>query len=309
MKIAILHPSMEVKGGAENVVYEIAVRFSERGHSITIFTSGYSRQLWGIPRRFAVYELKKISKGRPNEWLALGKVLATKLRDFDLINPHNFPAYILAYGAKLSLGERLPAIIWYCHEPLRSLYRKITDPKGFRFYPQHNGSELKAIDKKAVSQIDHIICNSRFTANNVKKIFNREATVCHPGITVMDTPACPKKHFRTVTRLYKEKNVERIIQAMMLIRERRPDIYENCCLEVVGEGADENRLKTMVKDAGLSQIKFCGYLPDHQLPAFYAGAKALIYIPLDEPFGRYPLKQCCIKLLLLPLIKEVFPKR
>ncbi|PKM86739.1 MAG: hypothetical protein CVU87_11275 [Firmicutes bacterium HGW-Firmicutes-12] len=226
----------------------------------------------------------------PKEWLALGEDLAPKLKDFDIINPHNFPSYIWAYYVKLRLGERSSAIIWYCHEPLRILYREITDPKGFRFYSKYNNPELKTIDMKAVSQIDHIVCNSRFTANNVEKIFNRAASVCHPGINMVETQDCDRKNFRMVTRIYREKNVERIINAMVLIRETRPDIYENCSFEIVGEGADEGRLKTLVKDIGISNIKFCGFIPDKELPAFYAGAKAIVYIPLDEPFGLVPLE-------------------
>jgi glycosyltransferase involved in cell wall biosynthesis len=121
-------------------------------------------------------------------------------------------------------------------------------------------------------------------------IFNRAATVCHPGITVTETPLCEKKNFRMVTRLTREKNVERIINVMTLIREIRPDIYENCSLEIAGEGTDESRLKILLKDSGINNIKFCGFIPDNELPAFYAGAKAIIYIPLDEPFGLVPIE-------------------
>ena len=47
MKIAIVYPSLQAVGGAENVIIWLAEGLVERGHSIVIFTREYSEAIWG----------------------------------------------------------------------------------------------------------------------------------------------------------------------------------------------------------------------------------------------------------------------
>lgn len=42
MKIAFVHPDLGI-GGAERLVVDAAVALQDRGHSVTIYTSHYSR--------------------------------------------------------------------------------------------------------------------------------------------------------------------------------------------------------------------------------------------------------------------------
>lgn len=54
-------------------------------------------------------------------------------------------------------------------------------------------------------------------------------------------------------------------------------------------GADnvcEKELKALTKDLGLAEkVEFLGFVPDEGLREIYSGARTVIYIPYDEPFG------------------------
>ncbi|MGE5571396.1 MAG: hypothetical protein ACM3ZU_00025 [Bacteroidota bacterium] len=68
-------------------------------------------------------------------WESLGASLAPEFKEFDLVNPHNFPSYIWAAEAKARLGDRCPPVVWYCEEPPRHLHWAITDVHGVGRYP------------------------------------------------------------------------------------------------------------------------------------------------------------------------------
>jgi glycosyltransferase involved in cell wall biosynthesis len=134
MKIAILHPSMLSKGGAERVVDWLAVALCERGHEVMLFTSEYDDAFYG-DRGSKPYALTEIHvRGDVFDWRSLidhvvaGFRLRSLLEGYELLNPHNYPSYLWVYYARRfnSVLERAKTL-WYCEEPVRILYKEITD--------------------------------------------------------------------------------------------------------------------------------------------------------------------------------------
>lgn len=127
-RLALLHPSLAVSGGAERAFLWLAEELAGRGHQVTVFTQDYDGGLYGDLAR-KDYRMIFFPFGRLLEEIPLedhqprAEQLAGLLRPFDLINAHNFPACLWAAWAKRSNAQLAP-LVWYCEEPFRDLYEK-----------------------------------------------------------------------------------------------------------------------------------------------------------------------------------------
>ena len=97
-----------------------------------------------------------------------------------------------------------------------------------------------------------------------------------------------------VGNAYPHKNLEKLLDAFILLKEKRPD-YK---LVLVGK-ADYfyNRLRDYAKSLNLwqkenlnSPVVFPGYVPDAQLEVLYKEARAYVFPSLYEGFGLPPLE-------------------
>ena len=117
MHVLIVHPAMYVYGGAEIVIVRLANYLSNKGIENTLLTGfvlpEIQRDLQGteviipkkLPERGLITLLFHI-----REALALRRYILKKIKDFDVINVHNFPSEIS------SISSHKP-VIWMCNEP------------------------------------------------------------------------------------------------------------------------------------------------------------------------------------------------
>lgn len=93
------------------------------------------------------------------------------------------------------------------------------------------------------------------------------------------------RYFFTLSTLEPRKNLDRLIQAMALLRQN--PAYSDIGLAVGGgKGWKESSIFETVKQLGLEDaIAFLGYVPDENLPALFAGSEAAVCASIDEGFG------------------------
>ncbi len=92
------------------------------------------------------------------------------------------------------------------------------------------------------------------------------------------------KYFFYVGSMHPHKNVNRLIEAYILLRDSFPDIEEK--LLIVGKTSYGDEVLKMIKNTKYSQdIINIGFVPLEDLPAFYSNATALVYASLNEGFG------------------------
>ena len=99
----------------------------------------------------------------------------------------------------------------------------------------------------------------------------------------------PDQFILNVGTLEPRKNVELLIQAYALLRQRWPAV----CPLVVGGGKGWmfDRIFDAVKQRNLEdQVLFPGYLPPEELPYWYSAASVFVYPSLYEGFGLPPLE-------------------
>jgi alpha-1,3-rhamnosyl/mannosyltransferase len=130
---------------------------------------------------------------------------------------------------------------------------------------------------------DVIVVNSEFTAAEVVELlrFPREKVcVAHPAINPLFRPDGPERdlggpYLLTVATLERRKNLETLLAAMPLVRERRRELR----LAVVGApGWQGPSLES-------EDVIPLGYVDDEELGALYRGADAFVYPSRFEGFG------------------------
>ena len=228
MKIAIVHSTFYVKGGAENVIVWLTAELLRRGHQVTIFTSEYDHQDPDIPAAVKNCMVEIPAGGDFSTWLdwrRAGRRLSKRLQTYDIVNPHNFPAQVWVYFARR--GRRsFPPVIWYCQEPSRLLYRLGAKPAALpgakrsgeqRFMAKVRRDRGKIIgkllqkaryrvlmlffrrplldahrrlDQKAGAACDLILGNSDYMTEQIRRIYDGKGTTCRLGVpmTSLDAP-------------------------------------------------------------------------------------------------------------------------
>ncbi len=91
-----------------------------------------------------------------------------------------------------------------------------------------------------------------------------------------------KKNYLLAVGINERKNTERIIMAFKKIQKDVP-----IELFIIGNVPEEQRriLKQVQDDVDTGAIRLLGHVPEHDMPAFYTGAAALVYPSLYEGFG------------------------
>lgn len=320
MRVALVQPGLDHKGGAENVVVWLAEGLCARGHDVVLATERFSPELYAERLRGVRLELPPDSSGparlrsRAAARWARAAWLARVLGGCDWVVANNAPTSWWAGTARRFRGLRA-RVAWLCHEPPRALHFAATDPhcQSWRsFAPAGvDNPHLDALararcrlrprrarrmvrdrrrDVAAVRRCDLVAANSAFTARNVHAIYGVDPAVCHVGVPLPDA-ARPTAggYVGFVASASPLKNGENVLRAVReLTREPR---HRDLRVEVVGDVSATAGLRRQVAESGLAgHVGFRGPLGDGELSGFYRDARCLAYCPIDEPFGLVPVE-------------------
>lgn len=296
LKVALAHDFLTDFGGAERVLKVLAEMFPEA----PIYTLLYDREkfpAWLEKREVRASFLQHWPRflRRRKKWLLPFLPVAPEtfnLRDFDLV--------ISSSGAwSKGIVTRLDTIhIAYLHSPMRFAWDAhagyLNDQKkgsAVRFCARSLLNYIRLWDRSAADRPEHLVVNSQYTRERIRKYYGRDATVIYPPVSLRETlrtdlsVAQPedkktankeKKYFLTVSRLSPYKRIEAIIEAFNKLE---------LPLLVVGTGVQEKHLRSIANN----NIHFSGFQPDDKLPEIYAGARAFIFAATDD-FGIAPVE-------------------
>jgi glycosyltransferase involved in cell wall biosynthesis len=177
--------------------------------------------------------------------------------------------------------------ICYCHSPMRYAwnltYEYLGHPHSLRHWIIALGLHyLRLWDHSASSRVDYFVANSLTVRDRIRKYYRRNTAVIYPPCD-LDRFAIGSNiddYYLFVGRLVSYKRADLAVKAFSQSGRR---------LVVVGEGPEENRLKSMAT----KNVELLGRIPDDQLAQLYAGCRALIF-PGEEDFGIVPVEaQAC----------------
>lgn len=264
MKIAFVYDTSFpwVTGGAERRIYEIAKRLAIRGHDVHIYSLGYWMQT-------EEYKSQKVIRKDNITYHSVGKpvdlytkdnkrsikeaiyfstcILKCNLKDYDIVDCQGFP-YFSCYSSKLKTKNMVITL----HEVWNDYWYEYMGRIGFFG---------KIIEKGILRLTNNVICVSQLTYEQMLE--NRcpsNATVISNGVDIDKiTYVSPRKEYSDMIfagRLIPEKNVELIIRAVHLVKNKHPHL--TC--RIIGEGPEEEELKTLTQTLNLEEnIIFEGF--------------------------------------------------
>lgn len=168
--------------------------------------------------------------------------------------------------------------ICYCHSPFRYAWfereRAIAEcPAPARPLLRRSLRRIRAWDQAAARDVTHYVANSRITQERIRQIYDREAEIVHPPVSVdRFSIGEPEDFVLFVGQVVRHKRVDVAIEAARLAG--RP-------IKVVGDGPELQSLQARFEDP---TVEFLGRVEDEQLVDLYARCLALI-VPNVEEFG------------------------
>ena len=151
MKVLIVQPSMGFYGGAERVIVNLANHLTDNHNPTTILTTQMDEDVRA--------DLKDARLVFAKDFNDLREKIEKIYKDFDVINPHNYPAHLIMHG-------KPRPTVWMCNEP---------SPDYFA-----TGDVIPA-DKAITNEfIDKIVVADAFNYNRVNDIYDRMADAVIP---------------------------------------------------------------------------------------------------------------------------------
>jgi len=172
--------------------------------------------------------------------------------------------------------------ICYCHTPMRYAWDSY-----FQYLKEANLTNglkelivkltlhyLRIWDLSTTNRVDYFIANSKYIAQRVKKIYNRDSEVIYPPVDI-DKFECETKkdnYYLTASRFVPYKKVDVVVEAFSKMPDKK--------LIVIGDGPEEKRIKKIAT----KNIDFIPYLKQEELKTYFQKAKAFVFAA-EEDFG------------------------
>jgi glycosyltransferase involved in cell wall biosynthesis len=285
MRVAVIHDWLYVVGGAERVLADI-LKCYPGADVFTLFDtlSPEARRRIGITsvRTSFLHRIPGISRLHrlflPLMPLAIEQL---DLSGYDLVISSS---YAVAKGVLTGPDQ---VHIAYVHSPMRYAWdlqheylRQSNMAWGIRsVLARLFLGRMRIWDVRTAHGPDAMLANSAFVARRILKIYGRTAKVLNPPVEVSTTVTEGPRggYFLAASRLVPYKNIHLIVEAVS----KAPDLR----LVVAGSGPEEARLRAM---AG-PNVEFRGFVPDAELRALMAGARAFVFAA-EEDFGIVPVE-------------------
>lgn len=298
MRVALYHPWIYLKGGAERVIVEL-VRRSR--HDWAIFTHHYDPAAT-FPEfaDFDVVELTPRISVRRRLWPLLRAAGTIARTDLDQVPCEGLLVSSEGLGdLVLARTTRLPAVC-YCHTPLKILHdpatRRRLATQGWqrRLAAEVVGPAFHQVDVWLWRRYRRILANSMETAERLRRAgfeVDNRLEVLYPGVDTRlfrPRPGPRGRYFLVAGRIMWQKNIELAIEAMRIA------VARGVAVEMVVAGAvdakSEPYLAELRRRAAGLPVVFERDPDDERLRVLYARALAVIFPPLSEDWGLVPLE-------------------
>lgn len=295
MNIAIYHPWVYLKGGAERTLLELMLRSR---HHWTLYTNHYDPECT-FPefRDVDVVELDRVSIRRTlwHAGLAAARVLTQSIPLAE-----DTAALMISsegIGNLAVLRRKRVPVFCFCHTPLKVLYDPFTRERFLNH--QQPGMALRSglsfyawVDRWAWSRYEHIFCNSYEVACRVLTAGlapDELVEVLHPGVDLARfDPHGPREPFFLLAgRIARTKNIELGIDAFLRLEEKHPEIrnFKLLIAGMVDEKSQAYLAEMRVRAGGNPRIEFLIDPSDTLLGELYRRCYATLCTSLNEDWG------------------------
>lgn len=322
MKIALIIRRLNVKGGAQRQILELAQELQKRGHTVALYTFAYSEKdcftdlLQGL--RVVVWRGNNVSREeghalnepqrrqRNAQFFGSGffdenrkaKELAMQIdRDTELLHPHDQVAYRVAAYYKRRV-RRVPSVWMMNDVPTRryaAWYARQIRPDAREGILKRAVHVLMDIYDRAlfIRQQDAIAVLDEFNRRNVRRFLGRDATVTRSGLDIAafayaarTPPDRSGVRLLTTGIFMRHRRFEDIIEAIKILRDRGIAAV----LTVIGDQDNDKKyadeVRRLAETRGVAPyISFPGRVSEEDLVAAYRQHHAFIFANAPQTWG------------------------
>jgi glycosyltransferase involved in cell wall biosynthesis len=300
MRIAILHPSLTWRGGAERQVLNLAVELQHAGNEVEIFTCESSNQCYPELLQQLTINVVQAPLQKKQRETQQKRTVATRLagrfksytddlpsmlylakqipKGFDIINNHNFPTEWAAFFAKRKLNA---PIVWMCNEPPFWF----SDPAKRRGLGKVNLPLFEGLDKIAVDYIDEIVVLSSIAGQRVEDAYGRSSKIVRSGL---NTELLHKASGKQLRSKYNLENSFVLLQVGNIARDKRQKDslitlhylskkHDNIKLIFDGTGSTDELVALSRKLGVENKVLFLHSSSDEELAQVYAACDVFVF--------------------------------
>ena len=283
-RVVFAHDFAEAYGGAERLFAEAAAEFPD-GPLYALLGRTEVAARMGVADRFHSLLPAHPAFLRHYRWLAPAYPLYAALRKLPAADLLITSSYAYVHGMRT---ENDAPQLCYCHSPLRHAWSQVDaygsrlpgSPVSRRAYPAF-AAAMRAADRRASRRVTRYLTQSRFTAEQIERFYDKAAHVVPPPVdTELFTPGegGPGDHFLFCGRLVEAyKRPSLVVEAF----NRMPDLK----LRVAGAGPALPALRA----AAGPNIEFLGHLDDARLVHEMQHCQAAVFPSVDD-FGLIPVE-------------------
>jgi glycosyltransferase involved in cell wall biosynthesis len=292
MKLAIAHPFLKLRGGAERVVLKIAQHFDAK-----VYCSIYEPQ--NTFPEFRDVDVEVIGSGLRttasllparvgNAAVAGEQFYFKKLDNYDVVNAQGTPSEWIR--------NRNSPVVWYCFSPNREAF-DLYEWRMQRRNPLEKAlywsflQPYRKIEISVVPKIEHIFAISSNVQERIRKYLGRESEILMPGVEYERFHAGEfERYFFYPSRIAPEKNFEMAIEAFKRFRSKHKDWKF-----VIAGSLDRNRQEHVayynkIKEMLGKDGKIMLNLSTEKMVNLYSNCFCVLYTPVNEDYGLIPLE-------------------
>lgn len=307
MRIAMLHPALTWRGGAERQILTLALKLQQAEHTVEIFTCAQNNKCFPELANQLTITVVKAPGTQPVPNLTQKRTFFTRLagrfrgyatdlpsmiylaskipKGFDLINCHNAPTEWAAFFAKNKLNA---PIVWNCNEP-PFWY---SDPYQRRGLGKLNLPLYRGLDRIAVGYIDLIVSNSLVGNRRIEAAYGRQAVTVRPGIAMEQFRKASEKQARSkyglensfvllqVGNIARDKRQSDSIIALSYLAKKHDDVK----LVLVGQGPREELVELSKKLCVNQKMLYLQNCSDQEIADLYAACNVFVF-PAEITWG------------------------
>ncbi len=285
-RIALLTPTFHHYSGIDRVVEEQARRYSANGDAVIVFcldgtieVPGVEVRKFGMPRSLLLQRIYRLLF-----FVDVVKIarMARAVRSYDIVYAHFYPMTIVAWYAKRRYG-----VAYWTHNygvPPASTFSSVVEKVYITLF--------RWLSNRTVRSADRAVSISRYLADVLKRETGKDSEVelvainhaaFHAGID--GTAVRAKYHIGDdplvvyIGRISPHKGVDLLVRAFQEARKTIP----RARLIIAGKPTFKAYNERLEREAG-DNVSFIGFVPEDELPAWYAAADVYATGTLWEGF-------------------------
>ncbi len=307
------YPRFKTLSGGEKAILRLTSELSKMGVKSTILTRGYSKQCDALlGSSVKIHPLRGPWDWKTGNhlidsfldiWLSPLQLRSIPPETDGLIFHSEASPFALWWAKKLFRTKK--RCVYFCYQPPRFAYDlKKSTISGYsgigRLLPLY-AVVHRWLDKMWVKQADSIWTFSKAYAEWCKKLYNhKDIITLIPGVDCNQSSSGEPQFLRqrwnipeetivllTVNKLIPRKNIDIFIDVVRWLWRHKHPVKGI----IVGDGPIRSKLETIAKKKNIaSHVVFTGHIPGKELPHYYAGADAYLFLEKNVPFGMTPLE-------------------